>query len=127
MAGQSKNQRVFEGSQPAIIEMEQWEWVQALWVNKRRPTKTGKTSIFSGLVRRADCGAKLYYCTCNTYKYDFQDRFVCSNYKSNTGSCQIHYIRDVTLYKRVLEFIPRTLTYAPAFPEQLRTGNAGTG
>ena len=65
--------------------------------------------------RCADCGAKLYYCTCKTYKDDSQDHFVCSNYKSNTGSCQIHYIREVTLYKRVLECIQRTLTYVRLF------------
>ena len=63
----------------------------------------------------ADCGAKLYYCTCNTYKDDSQDHFVCSNYKSNTGSCKIHYIREVTLYRRVLECIQGTLTYVRLF------------
>ena len=115
MENPKENQRIFEGTQPAIIEMGQWERVQALRENKRRPTKTGKTSIFSGLVRCADCGAKLYYCTCNTYKDDSQDHFVCSNYKSNTGSCQIHYIREVTLYKRVLECVQRTLTYVRLF------------
>ena len=115
MENPKENQRIFEGTQPAIIETGQWERVQALRENKRRPTKTGKTSIFSGLVRCADCGAKLYYCTCNTYKDDSQDHFVCSNYKSNTGSCQIHYIREVTLYKRVLECIQRTLTYVRLF------------
>ena len=115
MENPKETQRIFEGTQPAIIEMGQWERVQALRENKRRPTKTGKTSIFSGLVRCADCGAKLYYCTCNTYKDDSQDHFVCSNYKSNTGSCKIHYIREVTLYKRVLECIQRTLTYVRLF------------
>lgn len=115
MENPKENQRIFEGTQPAIIEMGQWERVQALRENKRRPTQTGKTSIFSGLVRCADCGAKLYYCTCKTYKDDSQDHFVCSNYKSNTGSCQIHYIREVTLYKRVLECIQRTLTYVRLF------------
>lgn len=115
MENPKENQRIFEGTQPAIIEMGQWERVQALRENKRRPTKTGKTSVFSGLVRCADCGAKLYYCTCKTYKDDSQDHFVCSNYKSNTGSCQIHYIREVTLYKRVLECIQRTLTYVRLF------------
>ena len=110
-----ENQRVFEDTQPAIIEMVQWERVQSLRANKRRPTKTGRTSIFSGLVRCADCGEKLYFCTCNTYKDDSQNHFVCSNYKSNTGSCQIHYIREVTLYKRILECIQRTLTYVQLF------------
>ena len=111
MMNPKENQRVFEDTQPAIIERGQWERVQELRTNKRRPTKTGKTSIFSGLVYCADCGAKLYYCTCNTYKDDSQDHFVCSNYKSNTGSCKIHYIRD----KRALECIQGTLTYVRLF------------
>ena len=110
-----EKQRIFEDTQPAIIARGQWERVQELRTNKRRPTKTGKTSIFSGLVYCADCGAKLYYCTCNTYKDDSQNHFVCSNYKSNTGSCQIHYIREVTLYKRVLECIQGTLSYVQLF------------
>ena len=115
MENPKENQRVFEGTQPPIIERGQWERVQELRKNKRRPTKTGKTSMFSGLVRCADCGAKLYFCTCNTYKDDTQDHFVCSNYKSNTGSCQIHFIREVTLQKRVLECVQRTLTYVRAY------------
>lgn len=104
MENTKENQRVFEDTQPAIIERGQWERVQALRANKRRPTKTGKTSIFSGLVY-----------TCNTYKDESQDHVVCSNYKSNTGSCQIHYIREVTLYRRVLECIQETLTYVRLF------------
>ena len=59
----------------------------------------------TGLLYCADCGAKLYFCTCNTYKDDSQNHFVCSNYKSNTGSCQIHYIREQVLYRIVLETI----------------------
>ena len=53
-----ENQRVFEDTQPAIIEKGQWERVQELRKNKRRPTKTGRTSMFSGLLYCADCGAK---------------------------------------------------------------------
>lgn len=64
-----------------------------------------------------DCGAKLYYCTCHNYKDDSQDHFVCSNYKSNTGSCQIHYIWEITLYKRVLECVQSTLTYVRLFKD----------
>ena len=51
----------------------------------------------------------------HTYKDDSQNHFVCSNYKSNTGSCQIHYIREVTLYKKVLECIQGTLSYVQLF------------
>ena len=117
MENPKENQRVFEYTQPAIIEQGVWERVQQLRQNKRRPAKTGKTSIFSGLVRCADCGAKLYFCTCNTYKDESQDHFVCSNYKSNTGSCNIHFIREQVLYRRVLECIQRTLSYVNLFRE----------
>ena len=71
--------------------------------------------MFSGLLYCADCGAKLYFCTCNTYKDDSQNHFVCSNYKSNTGSCQIHYIREQVLYRIVLETIRQTLSYVRMF------------
>lgn len=37
-----ENQRVFEGTQPAIIERGQWERVQALRANKRRPSLESK-------------------------------------------------------------------------------------
>ena len=115
-----ENQRVFENTQPAIIEKGQWERVQELRKNKRRPTKTGRTSIFSGLLYCADCGAKLYFCTCNTYKGDSQNHFVCSNYKSNTGSCKIHYIREQVLYRIVLETIQRTLIYVRMFRKDFK-------
>ena len=115
-----ENQRVFEDTQPAIIERGQWERVQELRKNKRRPTKTGRTSMFSGLLYCADCGAKLYFCTCNTYKDDSQNHFVCSNYKSNTGSCKIHYIREQVLYRIVLETIQRTLIYVRMFRKDFK-------
>ena len=115
-----ENQKVFEDTQPAIIEKGQWERVQELRKNKRRPTKTGRTSIFSGLLYCADCGAKLYFCTCSTYKDDSQNHFVCSNYKSNTGSCKIHYIREQVLYRIVLETIQRTLTYVRMFRKDFK-------
>ena len=115
-----ENQRIFEDTQPAIIDKGQWERVQELRKNKRRPTKTGRTSMFSGLLYCADCGAKLYFCTCNTYKDDSQNHFVCSNYKSNTGSCKIHYIREQVLYRIVLETIQRTLTYVRMFRKDFK-------
>ena len=115
MENPKENYRIFEETQPAIIEQGQWDRVQALRSNKRRRTKTGRTSIFSGLLRCADCGSKLYFCTSRDSADGRRDHFVCSNYKSNTGSCQIHYIREQTLYRRVLECVQQTLTYVRLF------------
>lgn len=86
---------VFENTHQAIIEQVQWDKVQELRKNKRRPATTGKTSIFSGLLVCADCGAKLYYCTANGFE-ERQNHFVCSNCKSNTGTCSAHFIRELS-------------------------------
>ncbi len=55
-----EKQIVFENTHEAIIAVDVWEKVQALRKNKRRPTRTGKTNLFSGVAYCADCGEKLY-------------------------------------------------------------------
>lgn len=72
-----KKQLVFEGTHEAIIDRETWEKVQELRRHKRRPTKTGKSNMFSGIAVCADCGSKMYYCTTNQFEKR-QDFFVCS-------------------------------------------------
>ncbi len=99
-----ENYRIFPDTQPAIIHEKVWERVQELRANKRRPAKTGKQGLFSGLLYCADCGEKLYFCTTNNFS-PHQEHYVCSNYKSNTGTCSAHYIREETLKKFVLQRI----------------------
>lgn len=91
-----ENQRIFPNTQPPIIEEQVFERVQELRANKRRPTKTGRQGLFSGLLYCADCGEKLYFCTTNSFTPK-QEHYVCSNYKSNTGTCSAHFIREETL------------------------------
>ena len=99
-----ENQRIFLNTQPAIIEEQVFARVQELRENKRRPSKTGKQGLFSGLLYCADCGDKLYFCTTNSFSSK-QDHYVCSNYKSNTGTCSAHFIREETLKLFVLQRI----------------------
>lgn len=99
-----ENMRIFPNTQPAIVNEKVWQRVQELRANKRRPTKTGKQGLFSGLLCCADCGDKLYFCTTNSFS-PHQDRYVCSNYKSNTGTCSAHFIREETLKLFVLRRI----------------------
>ena len=99
-----ENYRIFPNTQPAIIEEQVFERVQELRANKRRPTKTGRQGLFSGLLYCADCGKKLYFCTTNSFTPK-QEHYVCSNYKSNTGTCSAHFIREETLKLFVLQRI----------------------
>ncbi|WP_297986945.1 DUF4368 domain-containing protein [Oscillibacter sp.] len=112
-----EERKVFENTHPAIIDRETWERVQELRKNKRRPTKTGRQSMFSGLLYCADCGAKLHYCTTVSFE-DRQNHFVCSNYKSNTGTCSAHFIREVILYDIVLADLRDTIAYVRDYEQE---------
>ena len=87
---------IVPNAQEAIIDENTWLRVQELRKNKRRPTATGKTSLFSGLVFCADCSSKLHLCAAKSLKAN-QEFFRCANYKSGRGKCTIHYIRNVVL------------------------------
>lgn len=107
--------KVFENTHEAIVDPETWEIVQTLRRNKRRPNRTGKVSIFSGLLFCGDCGEKLYYCT--SEKSD-RAYFTCSSYRKNQDVCTSHYIRESVLYKLVLESLKRILFYVQVFEKQ---------
>ena len=60
--------------------------------------------MFSGLVFCADCGSKLHFATCKSFNGS-QDHYRCARYKSNTGDCTAHFIREEVLRKIVLNRI----------------------
>ena len=99
-----EEQQIIPDMQDAIISEEEWLRVQELREHRRRPTKTGRTSLFSGLVYCPDCGAKLHFCAAKSLKRN-QEFWRCSNYKDGRGKCQIHFIRDVVLERIVLEAV----------------------
>lgn len=100
-----ENQRIFLNTQPAIIEEQVFERVQELRANKRRPAKQAeRQGLFSGLLYCADCGSKLHFATGKNMTPE-QDCYRCSKYKSNTGDCTMHYIREETLKLFILQRI----------------------
>ena len=109
--------KVFKNTHDPIIDEETWNTVQRLRSNKHRPTKTGKTSIFSGHLFCKDCGAKLYYCTTNNFTPD-KDFYRCSNYKNNsTHSCTSHNIKDIALRELVLDNIKQVISYISSYED----------
>jgi len=110
-------QKVFEDTHEAI---DTWERAQELRRNKRRPARTGKTNMFSGLVRCADCGAKLYYCTSNNFEAR-QDYFICSTSRlKGTEVCVSHFIRAVVLEAGVLAHMRFVISCVAHHEEQFR-------
>ena len=97
-------------TQEAIVSQAQWDRVQELRKNKRRPTKAERQGLFSGLLFCPDCGNKLHFATCKNFDGK-QDHYVCSSYKSGRGTCSAHYIREDVLRELVLERIRAVNAY----------------
>ena len=108
---------VFENTHPAIIDRETFELVRELRKNKRKPTRTGIISMFSGLVYCADCGEKLYYSATNNYR-ESQAYFFCSSYRKNSDVCSAHYIREKVIYSLVLENMQRVFLNVQAYEKE---------
>lgn len=109
----TKEMRTYiENAHTPLIDRELWDKVQMIRANKRRPTKNGATSIFTGLLECADCGTKLSLRSSKSYLY-----FRCSKYKGNSrsGVCTQHYVREDVLYQLVLKQLQHFLSYLQQF------------
>ena len=111
---------MFENTHEAIIDADTWARVQELRKNKRRPTRTGKTNMFSDIVRCADCGEKLHYCTSKNFEAR-QDHFVCSASRlKGREVCPTHYICAVVLEQGVLAHLRLVISCVANHEEQFR-------
>lgn len=106
--------KIFQNTHPAIIDRETFELVQELRQHRRRPTKSGIVSMFSGLLYCAGCGEKQYYSVTNNYKRE-QAYFFCSAYRKNSDVCSAHYIREKIVEQLVLESMQRVLWYVQSY------------
>lgn len=112
--------KIFENTHEAIIDVDTWEKVQELRKNKRRPARTGKTNMFSGITYCADCGQKLYYCTGKNFEAR-QDYFVCStSRKKGKEACDTHYIRAVVLEAGVFTHLKLVIDNVSVYEDAFR-------
>ena len=109
--------KVFPNTHPAIIDRETFALVQNLRQHRRRPTRTGIVSMFSGLLYCADCGSKLGYSATNNYKRE-QAFFFCSAYRGNSDVCSAHFIREKVVAELVLEGLQRLLWYIQVYEKR---------
>ena len=109
--------KVFPDTHSAIIDWETFALVQDLRQHRRRPTKTGIVSMFSGLLYCADCSSKLGYSATNNYKHE-QAFFFCSAYRGNSDLCSAHFIREKVVEELVLEGLQQLLWYVQVYEKQ---------
>ena len=109
--------KIFPNTHPAIIDREVFELVKELRQHRRRPTRSGIVSWFSGLLYCADCGEKLYYSATGNYKRE-QANFFCSTFRKNSDECSAHYIREKVIMETVMESMRRILINVQAFEKE---------
>ena len=109
--------KIFKDTHPAIIDRAVFDLVQELRKHRRRQTKSGIVSPFSGLLYCADCGEKLYYSFSNNSKHE-QAYFFCSSYRKNSDICSAHYIREKVVEQLVLESMQRIMLNVQVFEKE---------
>lgn len=115
-----EKQAVFPDTHERIIEDDVFEKVQAIRQQRHRMTRTGRSSIFSGLVYCADCGSKMQYGSSNNGDFA-QDFFDCSLHKKNREKCGSHFIRVKVLEQLVLKHMQLVMGYILRHEDYFRT------
>lgn len=109
--------KIFENTHEPIIDQSTFDIVQKIRANRKRPTKMGEMPMFSGILYCADCGKKLSFHR-RANDPDTKHNFVCSNYRSDTHNCSMHYIRNVVVEQLVLENLREVVSYVKAYEDE---------
>ena len=115
-----EKQAVFPDTHERIIDDDVFEKVQEIRQQRHRMTRTGRSSIFSGLVYCADCGSKMLYGSSNNGDFE-QDFFDCSLHRKDKEKCHGHFIRVKVLERLVLKHIQAVMGYILRHEDYFRT------
>ena len=105
-----EDRKIFKNTHEPIIDEYTWNIAKQLRNNRQKRAKSGKKSIFSGLLFCNDCGKKMYFQS-PVVDLKNKDHYRCSSYKHDTSTCTSHYISDEALQIIVLENIQRVISY----------------
>ena len=113
----SKEERkIFKNTHEPIIDEYAWNIAKQLRNNRKKPTRSGKKSIFSGLLFCNDCGKKMYFQS-PVVDLKAKDHYRCSSYKHDSSAWTSHYITDEVLQVIVLENIQRVTSYIKSYED----------
>ena len=114
-----EKQAIFENTHEAIISDDVFRRVQEIRQHRHRKTRSGRSSMFSGLVFCSDCGEKLYYGATNNYRTEGAF-FDCSLHWKYKEKCPTHYIRESILERMVLKHMQLVTGYILRYEQYFR-------
>ena len=115
-----EKQAIFPNAHECIIDDDVFEKVQEIRQQRHRMIRTGRSSIFSGLVYCADCDSKMLYGSSNNGDLD-QDFFDCSLHRKHKEKCNGYFIRVKVLERLVLKHIQAVMGYILRHEDYFRT------
>ena len=115
-----EKQAIFYDTHERIIEDDVFDKVQEIRQQRHRMTRTGRSSIFSGMVYCSDCGSKMQYGSSNNNDLS-QDFFDCSLHKKHKEKCGGHFIRVKVLEQLVLKHIQLVTDYILRYEKHFRS------
>ena len=115
-----EKQAIFENTHEAIISDDVFKRVQEIRQHRHRKTRSGRSSMFSGLVFCSDCGEKLYYGATNNYRTEGAF-FDCSLHWKYKEKCPTHYIRESILECMVLKHMQLVTGYILRYEQYFRS------
>ena len=115
-----EKQAIFENTHEAIISDDVFRRVQEIRQHRHRKTRSGRSSMFSGLVFCSDCGEKLYYGATNNYRTEGAF-FDCSLHWKYKEKCPTHYIRESILECMVLKHMQLVTGYILRYEQYFRS------
>ena len=115
-----EKQAIFENTHEAIISDDVFKRVQEIRQHRHRKTRSGRSSMFSGLVFCSDCGEKLYYGATNNYRTE-DAFFDCSLHWKYKEKCPAHYIRESILECMVLKHMQLVTGYILRYEQYFRS------
>ena len=115
-----EKQAIFENTHEAIISDDVFKRVQEIRQHRHRKTRSGRSSMFSGLVFCSDCGEKLYYGATNNYRTEGAF-FDCALHWKYKEKCPTHYIRESILERMVLKHMQLVTGYILRYEQYFRS------
>ena len=116
LVNDEENRAIFLGVHEPIIDRATWEKVQLLrGTRKKRPKSEARRSIFSGMLKCADCGTNLGY-HFNQGNRDIK-YFNCTNNNNSRGCTATHYVREDFLEQVVLQEVHRLTSFANRYED----------
>ena len=104
---------IFENTHEPIVTKQEFDLVQELRKNKRRPQKSDVVNPFAGIVYCAECGERMYLSRRKNERPE-QEHMRCSTYAKEQDKCTVHYIRTCVLNEIVLGELNKLLATVKA-------------